>query len=1134
MVSSDILINACAHPLRSENIDLLVHEGIDCLEMLERVQPDSFLARHAIITVNENLIEKLEWENTFLAKNDRVIVRLVPVPAGGDGGGKDVLRVVLTIAVVAASWGLGTLAAGAYISGSMTAAIVGATVTAATMTVGMLAVNAIIPPPVQDLPQLFGPNSAMDPATYSLEAASNSARLYQPVPIILGFHRFTPPLGAKTYTEVFGNDQRLHMCVTWGYGRLKISALKIGETDIDDVADVEHETLEGYTGDGDLSLYPNQVSEEQFSIELTYSGSWQTRTSEANTDEISVDITCQGLCSFTDQGQKTTQSVSIEIQYAVKDSGSWSSTISITLTDAKTSLVRHTEKITPASRGQYDVRVRRTSADTDSSQIHDDSYWTSLRSFANEDPIDTDFPVARSALRVKASQFATGRLDNLSGLCKTYCLDWSGAAWAVAETNNPASLFRYVLQANANANPVADSKIDLTQLATWHEFCTLKGLTYNAVIGGRTSVKSMLDNIASVGRAVRVMKDGKWSVVIDTTQTIIKQHFSPRNAWGFSSSRIFKQTPHAWRIPFNNEDQDYNTDERLVCDDGYTESTATNIEQLQLPGVTDSDQIYQLGRYHLAGARLRPETHTFNADIEHIVCNRGDLVRMAMPHALIGVCQGRIKALATDGSGYVTAITLDEYCETEVGETYEVRVRHSDGGSSIHEISSVDGTGYVVTLTSSITTDLPEIGDLCFFGLQDLETIECIVKSITPQSDLNAKVVAVDYAPAIFTAAEGTIPAFDSQITPLTRPAAPVIESIKSDESVMVRTPGGNLETRVVINLRAVEHDYKTEVLQRVNGADTWQKAEIVSKDTDQVVLTGFDDGVTYNIKIRYLDNMDLPGEYSTVTHEVKGQLTAPAGLSNFTISTIGGFALLRWDKLSDIDVIYGGRIEFRHAQLSTNSWNDSVGIGEAAKGNDTFALLPLKEGIYFARVFDAGGRPCEPDDIASFFTKQATALTYANLSSLTESSGGWNGTHSGTQENGSGYLEIDQAASNLTGTYTFQSGIDHATVKRFRLTTLIKAFIVNNTSNIDDRTALIDTWEDFDNTSNATGVDAIVYVRTTDDDPAGSPTWTDYQRIDSGEFYARAMSFKIYLSSVSADYNINITELIMKAEEIS
>ena len=98
-----------------------------------------------------------------------------------------------------------------------------------------------------------------------------------------------------------------------------------------------------------------------------------------------------------------------------------------------------------------------------------------------------------------------------------------------------------------------------------------------------------------------------------------------------------------------------------MYDDGYTSANATKFETIQLPGVTNTDQVWALGRYFLAVARLRPETFTFKADYEMLACTQGDLIRVSHPAILVGLGAARITAVTLSGASpnTVTAITLD-------------------------------------------------------------------------------------------------------------------------------------------------------------------------------------------------------------------------------------------------------------------------------------------------------------------------------------------------------------------------------------------------------------------------------------------------------------------------------------------
>jgi hypothetical protein len=253
-------------------------------------------------------------------------------------------------------------------------------------------------------------------------------------------------------------------------------------------------------------------------------------------------------------------------------------------------------------------------------------------------------------VRVKASDQFNGTLDDFTVLATTVCLDWvaGSSAWVSRPTNNPASLFRYLLQGPFNKRPQTDAKINLVALAAWHEYCLGQGFAFNLYCDYQGSIYDMLVNLSASGRSSPTYRDGKYTVITDAEQTTICQHFTPRTSWGFSSTKAFYTPPHAFRVTMADEAQDYNTEEVFVYDDGYNSTNATLFEEMKLIGCTSHHDSWKQGRFHLAQLRLRPETFKINVDIENIVSSRGDLVRVTHDIPLWGVASGRIKSFPQD------------------------------------------------------------------------------------------------------------------------------------------------------------------------------------------------------------------------------------------------------------------------------------------------------------------------------------------------------------------------------------------------------------------------------------------------------------------------------------------------------
>jgi hypothetical protein len=220
-----------------------------------------------------------------------------------------------------------------------------------------------------------------------------------------------------------------------------------------------------------------------------------------------------------------------------------------------------------------------------------------------------------------------------------------------------------------------------------------------------------------------------------------------------------------------------------------------------------------------------------------------------------------------------------------------------------------------------------------------------------------------------------------------------------------------------------------------------------------------------------------------------------------------------------------GGKYVFRYSPTTTDGWGNSTSIGNAAPGNTNHAVLPLKPGVYLIKAEDSSG--LQSSDAASVIVTQDTIIALSLVSTITQDP-----TFSGTKTNctvSGGALSLTD--TTLPGTYTFSSFMDLTTVQRVRLTSRIQAVVINPLDTIDSRTANIDTWTDFDGTSSA-DADAIVFVRSTQTDPAGSPVWTAWNRLDSGEFVARGFQFKVELVSYDSTFNISISELSVKAEK--
>lgn len=947
-------------PFGGARICLEVPAGSSVAEAMRQALAGSGLKgrRDYAVYLDDHAIESKNWERIRVKRG--VTITFVPRLQGGG-----TLRAVLSIVVaVAALVFAGPLAGSLTIAGF---AITGTALTLATaaisagiMLAGTLALNALFPvrpPGLQD----NGGSQSLN----SIQGARNQGNPYGPVPVVLGRHRQSPFFAAKPYTEVVGDDQYLRLLFCLGYGPLTLSDFRIGETPLTSFSNYTIETREGLVGDAPVTLYPGSVDEVALSVKLVNvvdapatvgsGGVWQSQTTAAESDEISLDFSAIEGCFQINEKSGNLERYDVYINIRHRRVGDVAWTADSDLHIGRSVKPARVGLVIAVARGQYEVQARKATGDGRSDKIKDDIVWTALRSIKHAAPIAFPQPLALVALRIKASDQLSGVVDTFNCICESRVTAWNGAVWVNnALSRNPADLFRHVLQGPANARPVADAVIDLANLQGWSAYCVANGFKFNQVVTSVGSVYAKLADIAAAGRAVVTFIDGKWGVIWDRPDAPIVQVFTPRNSWGFQGQKPYTQKPHGWRIKFINEQNGYTSDERIVYDDGYDETNATLLEGLpgDLPGVTDPDLVWKHGRFHIAQSRLRPEKFSLSVGWEHLVCGRGDRVRVTHDAMLIGLASGRVKKVV----GQV--VTFDELVTLEAGQTYGVQFRVAADARTIDRaVDPATPAGEFKELT--LIGDLSGVnaGALFGFGKTGQVSANYRIQGIAPQKDLIATLTLVDDAPEIAAADSGAIPAYDPHVTipadPFTLPPrdfkyAEVIDGVGASVRALVR-----LSWQVPRFGRIASF----EVQQRDDdNAEPWVTvASVLPPGTGADVPLVSSGAWSYRVRCIFTDG--TASDWALITGVALAGLSfAPGDITNLHQHSVAGQAVLDWVKVDDQRAIY---YEVRKG----TSWETGLLVGETitqppwpTTGDGTYhisayVLSPFGERIYSANI---------------------------------------------------------------------------------------------------------------------------------------------------------------------------------------
>ena len=421
------------------------------------------------------------------------------------------------------------------------------------------------------------------------------------------------------------------------------------------------------------------------------------------------------------------------------------------------------------------------------------------------------------------------------------------------------------------------------------------------------------------------------------------------------------------------------------------------------------------------------------------------------------------------------------------------------------------------------------------------------VMRITLQNNDEVRILAMEYDATAYDF--GTISATDAAPNTNLPDALTVIAptALSASEALYSTIGGAGVKVRVTIDWNASKDIFvrEYEVEWRLNGSSTYTHLTTTRNLTAR--LDDADPNV-YDFRVRAINSMGVSSDWATLDNvTIAGLTVPPVDVDGLSLIALGGYAHLSWDLATDLDVRTGGKVRFRHSNLTSGAtWESSTDIGSAVAGHSTTAVLPLLTGTYMAKFVDSTSN--ESVNASSFvsttvpdiikmnavatstqeplFTGTKTNMVAVDnvlkfeadtlLDSVTESMDDW---------------ELLDAIGGLdtSGTYEFDTYLDLGATYTSRATAEIafSAFVVGDT--MDDRTTLMDTWTDFDNVPSDVNLD--LYVATTTDDPSGSPTWGSWAKFTVADYSARALKFKVEATSSDADHQINVTALSVSVD---
>jgi hypothetical protein len=332
----------------------------------------------------------------------------------------------------------------------------------------------------------------------------------------------------------------------------------------------------------------------------------------------------------------------------------------------------------------------------------------------------------------------------------------------------------------------------------------------------------------------------------------------------------------------------------------------------------------------------------------------------------------------------------------------------------------------------------------------------------------------------------------------------------------------------------------------KLTSDSTWTRRATVRTATD--VLDDLAPGF-YDFRVRAFNRIGVASAYSsTTTKQIKGLTDPPAAVAGFSVIKSAGVGIAQWSLHTDLDVQINGAISIRHSPLTTGaSWQDGI-IVEEFPGGLISGFVPLITGTYMAKARDSSGNWSAT--AATFVATEGMVTGFTTVGTLTEHTG-FTGSKTNTALdltlNGikiDGTTLIDSMVTTVdnwpyidglggvqaTGSYAFSTYLDLTTSATRRFEADIKALSYDTGDTIDNRLENIDDWNSIDGAV-INDCDVTLYARTTDDNPAGSPTWGAWTPFFVADFTCRAAQFKLDFITGNAQHNIVVTELAVMAK---
>ena len=893
-------------------------------------------------------------------------------------------------------------------------------------------------------------------------------------------------------------------------------------------------------------------------VTVTNSSPVTRQITNTSVDAAKIVITFPQLQKATDEGDLLGSTVELKIQVQY-NSGGFSDVLSDTITGRTADAYQKEYRVNINGSFPVDIRVVRITADSSSSELVDAFAWTSLGEIIDD---KQTYPnSAYTNLRIDSEQFSsipkrafrirgvkvripgagasnsgtptvdlqTGRIIYPSGYI------FNGTMGAAQWCSCPSLILLDLLTTERYGfgTHITDSNLDLFSFVAASRYANEEvsdgfggqeaRFSCNVNLQGSMEAYQLINELAGVMRCFPIWSEGSVTISQDKP-TDPSYLFSLANVGegGFSySGSSLKQRHTVISVSYFNMDS-REIDYEVVEDTTAQAKLGIVKKDVKAFACTSRGQAQRLGKAILFSEQNESEVISFTTSIDAgAIVRPGSVISVNDPVRGGERRSGRIKAATT------TQITVDstQDLDTFTGSNKKCSVILPDGTVETKNVTGIVGS--VITLDSALSAT-PNVNAIWLLQSSTLEAQTFRVITVEEQDGINYAITALTYIDGKYTNIDSGISLPARNISLLNQPKDPPSNLQASERIVVIN----NLAvTKLILSWVSVTGVSQYLVQYRFNNTN-WV-SQIVFRPDFEILNT---EAGTYEFKVySYNAALKLSVTSSDLTFNAQGKTAAPSDVQNLTMEPVNNKLIrLRWAESTDPDVIHGGKVYVRHSNKTdgTGTFQNSIDLIEALAGNTTEAVVPSLDGEYILKF---------RDDQGNFSTGETSVIL--DLPDLIDSqqilsdredtdSTPFGGTKTNVAVS-AGALQLTDPSANLTGTYDFATTLDLGAVFSLNLQRVVQSigFTVGAANTIDGLIPAGTFWDDYAQNGNFDGpaindVSASIAVRTTEDNPSGSPTYTQFNTFANGTFKGRGFQFRTTLKSESVAHNISIQQL--------